>query len=152
MEKPRSSTYTVPPKRGIDKRLVRHYTYIQIKEKFNCSGGVKLEGSIDESLFILCTNADVGKNLKSNKVTNIVEEKFLMSSGSVLQINEEEHKDIYEHLQDLPNCREFLRRFRIFYSQASEKEMDWHIKTELQKIMKLPESELDIHSFIQYSV
>jgi hypothetical protein len=86
----------------------------------------------------------VGKNLKSNKVTDIGEEKFLMTGGSVLQFNEEEHKDIYYHLQDLPKHREFLRRFRLFYSQANENEMDWHIKSELQQIMKLPASELEI--------
>jgi hypothetical protein len=120
-------------------------SYRQIKTKFNCSEeGVKLEGNIDDSLFILYTNADVEKKLKSNKVPYIGEEKFLMTGGSVLQFNEEEHKAIYEHLQDLPEHREFLSRFRIFYSQANEKEMDCHIKTDLKHIMKLRKSKLEI--------
>ena len=125
--------------------LRKYYeSYIQIEEKFNSSEEVKIEGSIDESLFILYTNADVGKNLQSNKVTDIGEAEFLMTGGTVLQFNEEEHKAIYEHLKELPKHREFLSRFRIFYSQADEREMDRHIESELQQSMKLPESELDI--------
>ena len=97
-------------------------SYMQIAKKFNCRGeGFKMEGSIDESLFIIYTNADVGENLKSYKVTDIGGEKLLMAGGSVLQFNEEEHKAIYEQLKDLPKHREFLRRFRIFYSQADKK-------------------------------
>ena len=119
-------------------------SYIEIGKKFNCSGGVKLGGSIDESLFILYTNADVASDLQTNKVVDISEEKFLMTGGSVLQFNKQDHRAIYYHLQKIPKHGEFLSRFRIFYSQADEKEMDWHIKSELQQIMKLPESELDI--------
>jgi hypothetical protein len=132
--------------KGGDFSLRKYYeSYIWIEDKFNCSeGGVKLEGSIDDSLFIIYTNADVGENIKSNKVTDIGEEKFLMTGGSVLRFNEEEHKSIYEDLQELPKHREFLSRFRIFYDQADEKQMDRHIKIELQQIMKLPENELDI--------
>jgi hypothetical protein len=122
-----------------------HESYLKIEEKFNCSAeGVKMEGTIDESLFIIYTNTDVARDLKSNKFSDIGEEKFLMTSASVLQFNEEEHKAIYQHLQELPKHREFLSRLRIFYSQADEKEMDCHIKHELQQSMKLPESELDL--------
>ena len=129
-----------------DFSLRKYYdSYIQIEEKFNCSEeGVKLECSIDESLFIVYTNANVVSHLQSNKVTDISEAEFVMTGGSVLQFNEEEHKDIYEHLKELPKHREFLSRFRIFYRQADEMEMDRHIECELQQIMKLPESELDI--------
>jgi hypothetical protein len=120
-------------------------SYVQIEKKFSCSGeGFKLEGSIDESLFILYTNADVEGDLKSNKVTDIGEEELLMTGSSVLQFNEEEHKSIYQHLQELPKHREFLSRFRIFYRQANEKEMDRPIKRELKQIMKLPDSEFEI--------
>jgi len=86
----------------------------------------------------------VGKPLQTNKVTDVGEAKFLMTDGTVLQFNEEDHPDIYRHLKELPKHREFLRRFRIFYSQADEKEIDWHIKSELQQIMMFPDSELDI--------
>jgi len=119
-------------------------SYIEIRKSFNCSGGVKLEGSIDESLLILYTNVDVARDLKSNKVTDIGEEKFLLAGGSVLQFNKQEHRVIYYHLKDLTKHGEFLSRFRIFYSQAEEKGMDWHIRSEVKEIMKLPESELDI--------
>jgi nucleoside-triphosphatase THEP1 len=67
-----------------------------------------------------------------------------MTGGSVLQFNAEEHKAIYEHLQELPKQREFLSRFRIFYRQADEKEMDCHIKPELQQIMSSRETELEL--------
>jgi adenylate kinase len=67
-----------------------------------------------------------------------------MTGGSVLQFNAEEHKAIYEHLQELPKQREFLSRFRIFYSQADEKQMDCHIKRELQQCMKLRECEVEL--------
>jgi len=91
-------------------------SYIQIEEKFNCSEqGVKLDGRIDESLFIIYTNAEVRQKLKSNKVLEVGEAEFLMTGGSVLQFNEEEHKAIYDHLQELPKHREFLSRHRIFY-------------------------------------
>ena len=57
-------------------------SYIDSEKNLNCSGeGVKLECSIDESLFIIYTNADVGETLQSNTVTDIREEKFLMTSG-----------------------------------------------------------------------
>jgi hypothetical protein len=126
--------------------LRKYYkSYIQIEEKFSCNKlGVKMDGSVDESLFIIYTNADVAHNLKLNKFTDIGEEKFLMTGGSVLQFNEQEHKTIYGYLQDLPKHREFLSRIRIFYSQADEKQMDLHIKRELQRSMKLHQSELDI--------
>jgi hypothetical protein len=128
-----------------DFSLRKYYdSYIQVEKNFNCSeGGVKMEGSIDESLFIIYSNADVGQELCSKKVNEHCEE-FLMTGGTVLQFNEEEHKAIYQHLQDLPKHREFLSRFRIFYSQAGEKEMDYYIKRELQQSMKLPESELEL--------
>ena len=103
-----------------------------------------MDGRTDESLFIIYTNTDVSRDLKSDKVTDIGEAEFLMTGGSVLQFNEEEHKAIYEHLQELPKHREFLSRFRIFYRQADEKEMDWHIKSELQQSMKLADNELDL--------
>jgi hypothetical protein len=67
-----------------------------------------------------------------------------MTGGSVLQFNEEEHKAIYKHLQDLPKHREFLSRFRIFYRQADAREIDRHIKSDVQQIMKLHGNELDI--------
>jgi len=54
-----------------------------------------LEGSIDETLFILYTKADVGKNQQSNKFTDIGEGILLMKCCSVLQCNEEKHKAIY---------------------------------------------------------
>jgi hypothetical protein len=129
-----------------DFSLRKYYeSYIKIEEKFNFSKlGVEMDGSVDESLFILYTNADVTPDLQSNKVTDIGEERFLMTSGSVLQFNEQEHKAIYYHLQDLPKYREFLSRIRIFYSQADEKQMDLHIKCELQQNMKLLESQLDV--------
>jgi len=76
-------------------------SYIQNEEKFNCSEeGVKLEGRIDGSLFILYTNADVEQKLKSYNVIDFSQEEFLMTGGNVLQFNEEEHKAIYEHLQE----------------------------------------------------
>jgi len=128
-----------------DFSLRKYYdSYIQAEKNFNCSEGVKMDGSIDESLFIIYTNTDVAGKLLSNKVTDIGEEGFLMTGDSVLQFNEEEHKAIYEHLQGLPKYREFLSRFRIIYRQADEKGMDGHIERELQNIMKLPESELDL--------
>jgi len=129
-----------------DFSLSKYYeSYIQVQENFNCSEeGVKMDGRVDESLFIIYTNTDIAPNLKSTKDTHIGEEGFLMTGGSVLQFNEEEHKAIYEHLQELPKHREFLSRLRIFYSQADEKKMDCHIKPELQQSMKFPDSELDL--------
>ena len=67
-----------------------------------------------------------------------------MTGGTLLQFNEDKHKAIYEHLQELPKHREFLSRLGIFYNQADEKEMDCHIKPELQQSLNLPESELDV--------
>jgi hypothetical protein len=129
-----------------DFSLRKYYkSYIEIEEKFNCSEeGVKLDGRIDESLFIIYTNTDVRKELKSNKLLEFGEEESLITGGSVLQFNEEEHKDIYEHLQEFPKYRQFLSRLRIFYRQANEREMEAHIKFELQQSMKLPDSELNI--------
>jgi len=129
-----------------DFSLRKYYdSYIQVEENFNCSEeGVKMDGRIDECLFIIYTNTDVVQELKSKKVTEFNEEEFLMTGSSVLQFNEEEHKAIYQHLQELPKHREFLSRFRIFYSQADEREMDNHIKHELQQSIKFPESELDL--------
>jgi hypothetical protein len=121
--------------------LRKYYeSYIQIEKKLIRNEEV----SIEESLFIMYTNADVEPRLKFNEFTDIGEAKFLMTGGSVLQFTEEKHKVIYEHLKEMPKHREFLSRFRIFYRQADEREMDLHIKFELQKIMELRERELDI--------
>jgi len=124
--------------------LRKYYeSYIKVKKNFNSGEeGLKMGGNIDESLFIIYTNIDVARDLKPNRVADIGEEEFLMTGGSVLQFNEEEHKAIYEHLKELPKHREFLSRFRIFYSQAKEKKMEGHIKPELQQNLKLSDSEI----------
>jgi hypothetical protein len=129
-----------------DFNLLKYYeSYIQIEEKFNCGNlGVNIDGSFDNSLFVLYTNADVATNLQSNRATYISEENFLMTDGCVLQFNEEEHKEIYDHLQDLPKHREFFSRFRIFYNQADRRKIDGHIKPALQHVMNLAENELHI--------
>jgi len=90
-----------------DFSLHKYYeSYIEIEEKLNCSdGGVKMDGRIEESLFIIYTNTDVVQELKSKEVIECGEEEFLMTGGSVLQFNEQEHKAIYQHLQDLPKYR-----------------------------------------------
>jgi hypothetical protein len=114
------------------------------RRKFNCSKlGVEMNGSVDERLFILYTNADVPPNVQSNKTTDIGEEKFLMTGGSVLQFNEEKHKAIYNYLRYLPNHREFLSRFRIFYSQTDAKDLDFATKLGLRQSMNLHGIELD---------
>jgi ankyrin repeat protein len=131
------------PMKG-DFSLRKYYeSYVETEKKFNCCEGAKTDGSIDDSLFVIYTNADVAEELKSDKVTEVGDEVFLNTDGSVLQFNEEQHKDIYECLQELPKHREFLSRFRIFYSQADVKKMDTHIRHELDKITKLKESEID---------
>jgi hypothetical protein len=53
------------------------------------------------------------KGLKSKKDIEVGQEKLLMTESSVLQFSEEEHKDIYEQLQELPQHREFMSRFGI---------------------------------------
>ena len=63
----------------------------------------------------------------------------MKTGGSVLQFNEEEHKAIYEHLQELPKHREFLSRLRIIYRQADDTELDCHIEPELEQSVKLPQ-------------
>ena len=112
-----------------------------------------MDGRIEESLFIIYSNADVGQEPCSKRVNKSCEE-FLLTGSSVLQFNEEDRPAIYQHLQDLPKHPEFLCQFRIFYSQADEKGMDYCIKRELQQSMKLPESELELvymccHDFIK---
>ena len=122
-------------------------SYIQIQERFDSIEGVKLEVCTDESLFIIYTNADVEGKLKSDRDTDIGGAEFLMTGGSVLQFNEEKHPIIYQHLQELPRHREFLSRFRIFYRQANEEEMEWHIKRELQQYLRelrVLDSELEV--------
>jgi hypothetical protein len=129
-----------------DFSLRKYYkSYMRIEEKFNRSElGVKMDGSVGDSLFIIYTNADVSQELKSNTVTDIVEENLLMAGGSVLQFDEEKHKSIYYHLQDLPKHREFLGKFRILYNQAEGLEMDRIIKIELQRNKNLPKIEVDV--------
>jgi hypothetical protein len=129
-----------------DFSLRKYYdSYMKVEKNFNCSEGeVKMEGRTDESLFIIYSNTDIAHDLKSNKDIDIGEEIFLMTGGSVLQFNEEDHPAIYQHLQELPEHKEFLSRLRIFYSQANERDMDSHIKCELKQSMNLPESELEI--------
>jgi len=65
--------------------LRKYYgSYIQIEEKFNCKQlGLNMDGSVDDSLFILYTNADIPCNLQSNKDTDI---------GKDLQSNKEVKK------------------------------------------------------------
>jgi hypothetical protein len=109
-------------------------TYSEIKEKYNCNGGDEMHSSMEDHLFIIYTNADVEDNLKSNKVIDCSYAKFLITGESVLQFNKEEHEEIFERLKLLPKYSEILSRFRIFYSQANEQEMECHIKRELQEL------------------
>jgi hypothetical protein len=75
-----------------DFSLRKYYdSYMLVEKSLNGNGEVKLDGSIDDSLFILYTNTDDPPELKSNKVTDIGEEEFLMTGSSVLKFNEEEH-------------------------------------------------------------
>ena len=97
-----------------DFSLRKYYdSYIQVEENFTCSEGVKMDGKTDERLFIIYTNTDMEQKLKSYNVIDFSQEELFMTGGSVLQFDEEEHKAIYEHLQDLPKHREFLSRLRI---------------------------------------
>jgi len=52
-----------------DFSLRKYYeSYLQIEEKFNCSEeGVRMDGRIDESLFIIYTNTDVSSDLNLTK-------------------------------------------------------------------------------------
>jgi hypothetical protein len=128
-------------------------SYQQIEEKFNSSElGVKMEGSFDDSLFVIYTNADIEPTLQSIRENDIGEEKLLLTGGYLLQFNEREHQVIYNHLKDLPKFRDFLRKFRIFYSQVNEKSIDFHIKSEIQQSMDLYETDLQIAytSFIDF--
>jgi hypothetical protein len=129
-----------------DYSLRKYYeSYIQIEKKFNCSKlGVEIDGSVDDSLFVLYTNANIASDLQSNNATDIGEENFLMTCGSVLQFDEKKHKTIYGCLQNRPKHREFFSRFRIFYNQADEDKMKSHIKRELPRTMTVCNSELDI--------
>jgi hypothetical protein len=59
--------------------------YIQVENTFNCSEeAVKMDGRLDESLFIIYTNTDDASDLKSNKVTDVGVEEFLTTCGSVM--------------------------------------------------------------------
>jgi len=132
--------------------LNKYYeSYIDIEEKFNCTGGsVKIDSGIDERMFILYSNADIGHGVKSNKDMDVGEADFLLTGGPVLQFSKKKHKAIYEHLQNLPKYREFLRQFRIFYNQADEEMMDSHIKPELQSIMNVYILDLVYTCFIDF--
>jgi hydrogenase maturation factor len=46
------------------------------------------------------------QGLKSNKDIEVGQENILMTGSSVLQFSEEEHKDIYECLQELTQHRD----------------------------------------------
>jgi hypothetical protein len=67
----------------------------------------------------------------------------ILHRPDVLQFNEEEHKAIYDPLQDLPKHSVFLSRFRIFCSQADEKDLDFANKRGLQQSMNLHGIKLD---------
>lgn len=84
------------------------------------------------------------KGLKSNKDIEIGQENFLVTRSSVLQFSEEEHKDIYERLQELPQHREFLSLFGIIYRQGYGKEKDHYITREIQQNVKLSGIEVDL--------
>jgi hypothetical protein len=102
----------------------------------------ELDGSINDSLFVIYTNADL-TDLQSNKHTDTDEESLLMTGGSVLQFNEQEHDAIYRQLKHFDKHSQFFCRFRIMYNQTDEENMERHIKSELNQTMKLHCIELD---------
>jgi len=112
-----------------DFSLIKHYeSYIEIEEMFkDRKQGDQKNGSTDECLFIIYTNADVEEGLKSGTSTEVGQEVLLNAGGCVLKFSEETHKDIYEHMKEKPRYRGFLSRYRIMYKQANEKEMDRYI-------------------------
>jgi hypothetical protein len=84
------------------------------------------------------------KGLKSNKDIEVGQEKLLKTGSSVLKFSEEEHKDIYEQLHELPQHRGFLSRFGIIYRQGNGKEKDHYISRELKQNMKLSGIKVDL--------
>jgi hypothetical protein len=123
--------------------LIKHYeSYIETEKMFKGrEQGDKTNGKIDKWLFVIYTNADVEKGLKSGKSTALGQEGFLNTRGSVLKFSEDTHKDIYEHMKERLGYREFLSRYRIMYRQANEKDMHGYIITPLQEKLQLPDSE-----------
>ena len=59
--------------------------------------GDKTNGRIDESLFIIYTNADVKEGLKSDKSTELDQEQFLNTGGCVLKFSQETRRHLRAH-------------------------------------------------------
>jgi hypothetical protein len=98
-------------------------------------------GSIDECLFTIYTNADVDVQLKCDKSTEFDQEEFLNTGGYVLKFTEETCKDIYKHVKEKSRYREFLSRYRIIYKEANERILEVFIIPQMQEKLELPESE-----------
>jgi hypothetical protein len=103
--------------------------------------GDKRNGSIDECLFTIYTNADVEVLPKCDKSTELDQEEFLNTDGYVLKFTEETRKDIYEHVKEKSRYREFLSRYRIIYKQANERVLGVCIIPQIQEKLELPDSE-----------
>jgi KaiC/GvpD/RAD55 family RecA-like ATPase len=128
-----------------DFSLIKHYeSYIAIEEMFKRrQQNDQTKGNIDDCLFIIYTNADVERRLKSDNSTESGHEKLLNTDGAVLKFSEEANKDIYQHFKDEPGYGKFFSRYRIMYKQADEKDMDQCIISLLQEQLKFPDSEKD---------
>ena len=116
--------------------------------------GDKRNGSIDECLFTIYTNADVEIQLKCDKSTELDQKEFLNTGGYVLKFTEETRKDIYEHVKEKSRHREFLSPYRLIYKQANERVLEVFIIPPLQDKLEFPDSEREsaCHYFCDFTM
>ncbi|KAJ9597223.1 hypothetical protein L9F63_011897 [Diploptera punctata] len=121
--------------------------YIKIEEKFNSSNDLfSIDVKFENCIFVLFTTADVdNKYLKLNDNVQFGREEIVCTrKGCFLRLNEQEHKEIYEKLADLPKLKQFLNKFVIMYNQASGKELNCLISKEINKFVDLTEEEKEL--------
>ncbi|XP_069669145.1 uncharacterized protein [Periplaneta americana] len=119
-----------------DFSLFRYYpSYIEVEKQFEskklCSW---FDGQFEDCLFILYTNADVDKSILVPASNEECLEIFLTdeSHNHVLKFNDEDHRNVYQALQNKPKYREFLNQLRIVYKQANEDELERSIMTQIE--------------------
>jgi hypothetical protein len=141
----RKGTQIIAAKEPLDESsdfiLIRHYeSYVQIRTMFNkAEQNDKTKVNIDDCLFIIYTNTDVKKRLKSDNSTESDQEHLLNTGGNVLKFSEETHKYIYKHMTEQRRYRNFSSPYRIMYDQANEKRMDNYIISLTEKQTNCPD-------------
>ncbi|XP_069670582.1 uncharacterized protein [Periplaneta americana] len=110
-------------------KMEKHYSsYCNLRENWEQKTDLQLWGPFSDVQFVVYTNAvvPIGKSVEDSDV-----QKVLMTGGKCLRLSEND----FPGLKNEPDFNQFLHQFRFCTEQASERQLDSLIRTELLRAL-----------------